>query len=73
MELRTIPIPSKRNPITRAIKAKMDAYSEAYHALHGCYPCLSFVPPYVHIRGEPQGVTPQRLKEMTRQLKWRSG
>jgi hypothetical protein len=51
----------------------MERYSEAYKRVYGVPPELSFSAPWISIHGQSQRVKLARLKEMTKQLRYRGG
>jgi len=55
------------------VKRAIERYSEAYKRVFGVLPEVTFTNPYIRVHGQAQGVKLARLKEMTKQLKWRAG
>ena len=64
----------KRTPKTskRATKI-MQRYKDAYMQVYGVLPEITFDGTYYRIKGHGSGVKLSRLKEMARQLEYRSG
>lgn len=48
-------------------------YAEAYKVLFGISPEVTYKSGYIRIWGQAQGVKLCRLREMTKQLRWRAG
>lgn len=80
-----VPRRGKEPPIPKANKRKerrgrlaslysaAKEYKQAYKAVYGVLPELTWDGKWVRIKGQPQGVNAKRLKELTRQLKLRAG
>lgn len=73
-----VPVPRVRTPKKQTkrighLKDLAKAYKSAYRALYGLVPRVTYDGRWIRLQGESQGVSPKRLKELTRQLKARMG
>lgn len=59
--------------VTDRIKKAAKEYKEAYRDLYGLNPRLTFDGKWIRLAGEPQGMSLERLKERTKQLRNRKG
>jgi hypothetical protein len=62
-----------KDKIPASLKTCVRAFQEAYKIVYGVTPEVTVAAGYIRIKGQEYGVTRQRLKEMTNQLKWRAG
>jgi hypothetical protein len=63
---RVITVPS-------GVKGALRRYSEAYKAVYGILPECRWDGAYIRCKGQEQGVTMKRMREMIKQLRWRNG
>jgi len=59
--------------IPAALKTCVQAFKDAYKIVYGVTPEVTVRDGYIRIKGQEYGVTRERLREMTTQLKWRAG
>jgi hypothetical protein len=59
--------------VPKPVKNAIERYVRAYTAVYGVPQETSFDGRYVRLQGHNQGVTVGRLREMTKQLRWRVG
>lgn len=70
-----IPQPRRKRAVPAAVRAAAQEYKAAYKSLFGVEPALKWeqAGQWVRIKGQAQGVSVRRLKELTAQLKARKG
>jgi hypothetical protein len=72
---KSIPLPLHRRKPFKPSKTQqhaLDAYREAYKAVYGILPGVSFDGVWCTLRGQPQRVRLRRLRELTTQLRNRA-
>lgn len=70
-----VPMPKRRKARPRVPQALRDAaqdYKDAYKAAYGVKPELTWDGKWIRIKGQAQGVSLRRLKELTTQLRARA-
>jgi len=68
-------VPMPRKPPFKPSKGQqgmLDKYREAYKAVYGIVPGISFDGAWVTLRGQPERVRLRRLRELTSQLRNRA-
>ena len=74
MEIEQVAMPKRRKPkpkISAALRSAANEYKDAYHTTYGMKPELTWDGKWVRIKGQAQGVSLRRLKELTTQLRAR--
>ena len=63
----------KKVPVQKPVAQAVHNYREAYRKVYGVLPEVKFDGQWYRIKGQVAGVKLNRLKEMTKQLEYRSG
>lgn len=75
IKIEEVPLP-KDQPSTKmdkSMRKAVDRFKEAYKKVYGVTPTVTYVKPWLKVRGFNNRVTRQRLIEMAKQLEYRHG